>query len=66
MPTLITTKSGDKFLVDEWPTRVYELMQCIPPDARVAFIELKLHRTTPTRNVYINPLEIESIKEDHA
>lgn len=65
MPSLITTRTGDKILVDNSTSDISErVTQSRRPGGMVILIELTLYRSTPRRTVYVNIQEIESIRED--
>lgn len=58
MPSLITTTTGDKIMVDEYPAQVAEKCQV------QRMVLLTLYGTTPRREVRIHKDHIESIREE--
>lgn len=66
MPSLVTTKTGDKHLVDENPSTITERMALVANkgNPRSAMIELTVHRSTPKRSVWVDAFSIESLVAD--
>ena len=70
MPALITTKTGDRILVDESSSTITkEIIELdgygARPNLKIMLLELTLYRSTPRRKVYLDAFSVESIREDN-